>query len=77
MPFRLLYLYKMPLILSVLLSEINATTLISHRVSLPWVLKEVSSFEEQRDFVIMLLCNTFDGLVIKWVEECDVLPYEY
>lgn len=63
--FRLLYLYKMPLILSVLLSEINATTLISHRVSLPWVLKEGSSFEEQRDFVIARLFSTFDGLVIK------------
>ena len=66
----------MPLILPAQLTEINVTTLISHRVSLSWILKEVS-FEEQRGFAIVLLFSTFDRLVIKWLEEYSALPYEY
>ena len=37
----------------------------------------MSSFEEQRDFVIAVLFSTFDGLVIKLLDEHNVLHYEY
>lgn len=67
----------MPSILSVQVSEINVTTLISHRVSPSGVLKEVSSFEEQRDFAIVLLFSTCDRLIIKWLDGCNASPYEH
>lgn len=74
---RLLCLQILPLILSTQPSEINVTTRISQKVSLSWVLIEVSSFEEQRDFAIVLIFSTCGRLVIKLLDGRCALSYEY